>query len=157
MLLGKRLDELRVGDLGGLIDRMPPTLQKSASLGQALEVIGSDLPSRNAYVIDVEGNLVGVVTGESIIKLMVSRARGGESRAESLVDLAKDVLREGVERAMQKPLPIKASTSLAEAISLLQENHLSGAPVVDDDYKLVGELDALELLKALALSSRKKA
>jgi CBS domain-containing protein len=157
MPLGKRLDELRVGDLGRLVDRMPPTLPKSATLGQALEAIDSDSLSRKAYVIDVEGNLVGVVTARSILKLMLDRARGGGNKAEPFADLAKDVLKEGVEKAMQMPVPVNTTTSLAEALSLLQENHLSSVPVVDEDYKLVGELVALELLRALNLSSRKKA
>ncbi|MDD1746926.1 MAG: CBS domain-containing protein [Methanomassiliicoccales archaeon] len=157
MLPGKRLDELRVGDLGRLVDRMPPTLQKSATLGQALEAIDSDPFSRKAYVIDVEGNLVGVVTPGSIIKLMLDRARSREDKAKPLADLAEDVLEEGVEKAMRMPFPIKTSTSLAEALSILQENHLTGAPVVDEDYKLVGELVALELLKTLTPASSTKA
>jgi CBS domain-containing protein len=156
MISGKRLDDLRVMDLEQIISKMPPTVQKSAELGQALDAMLASPFSRKAYVIDVEGNLVGVVTARSIIRLMLGRARGGDDKAKPFADLAKDVLKEGVERAMQMPAPIMTSTSLAEALSLLQENHLSSVPVVDEDYKLVGELVALELLKAFALSSRTK-
>ena len=46
------------------------------------------------------------------------------------------------------PLALRAAMPALEALRLLQERHVDDAPVVDEDEKPVGWLDAQELLKA---------
>lgn len=157
MLSGERLEQLRVGDFDQLIYKMPPAVQKSAILGQVIEVMLASPRSRKVYVIDVEGNLVGVVTSESIMKLVTHRAGMRENSAKPFVELIRQVLREGVEQAMEKPRPIKPSTPLMVALSLMHDHHLTEVPVVDDDYKLIGELVGLELFGHMDLFARTKA
>ncbi len=157
MLSGERLEQLRVGDFDQLISQMPPAVQKSAVLGQAIEVMLTSPRSRKVYVIDVEGNLVGVVTSESVIKLVVHRAGIRENSAKPFIELIRQVLREGVEQAMDKPRPVKPSTPLMMAISLMHDYHLTELPVVDDDYKLIGELVGLEIFESMDLFARTKA
>jgi CBS domain-containing protein len=53
--------QLKVSDLGDIVSRMPPTVQKSATIGQAIDVMLSGSHSDRIYVIDIEGNLVGLV------------------------------------------------------------------------------------------------
>lgn len=154
---GERLEQLRVGDFDQLIFQMPPAVQKSAVLGQVIEVMLARPRSRKVYVIDVEGNLVGVVTSESIMELVAHRAGIRENSAKPFLELKKQVLREGVEQAMEKPRPIKPSTPLLVALSLMHDHHLTEVPVVDDDYKLIGELIGLELLGPMDLFARTKA
>jgi CBS domain-containing protein len=55
-----------------------------------------------------------------------------------------------------KANPDQASTPLATAISLMNENDLAEAPVVDDDYKLIGELSSLEMMTTSNLLRKKE-
>ena len=156
MFPGKRLDQLKVGDLGELISKMPPTVQKSASIGQAIDAMLADSRPR-LYVIDIEGNLVGLVTDQAIIDLVSRRACLKDNANKPFMGVIEEVLHDGVEQAILKPKPVKSSTTLTSAISLMSENDLGEVPVVDDDYKLIGELVGLELLAASILIHGKKA
>jgi len=49
---------------------------------------------------------------------------------------------------MEKVRPVKRVTSLKDALELMVEDHVNDLPVVDDDYKLIGELRTLELFQA---------
>ena len=151
MLSGKRLDELRLGDLGDIVSKMPPTLQKDASIGQALDAMLADARSRKAYVIDTEGNLVGVVTGESVLELL--RERGADRRNDSkeFTDLARSLLKKGVEQVIKRPRPVMLSTSMKEVLSIMMAEHIEDLPVVDEDYKLIGELIGSEMIRAFKL------
>ncbi len=129
---------------------MPPTAQKSASIGQAIEAMLADSRSNRLYVIDIEGNLVGLVTSRSIMRLVVRRL-GEKQGSGTFRSITQEVLKEGVEQVVQKPVPVKATTSLMMAISLMAENDLEGLPIVDDDYKLVGEIRGIDLLSSSSL------
>jgi CBS domain-containing protein len=144
----KRVGELTVGELGELAIWMPPTVQKSATIRHALDALLSNHRSMKVYVIDVEGNLVGVVTSDSLMKLLATETSTKLRDSYHLNELSGQILAEGVERAMLRPRPIKADALLKEAISTMKEEHLADLPIVDDDYKLVGELVGLELLRS---------
>lgn len=147
MRAGKRVDELMVGDLGEMAIRMPPTVQKSATIGQALDAMLSNPRSMNVYVIDVEGNLVGVVTSDSLMRHLATQVNIKQGDTRNLTELSGQILTEGVEQARLKPRPVKAETFLKDALSTMKDERLADLPVVDDDYKLVGELVGLELLR----------
>ncbi len=133
-----------------MVAKMPPTAQKSASIGQAIEAMLADSRSNRLYVIDIEGNLVGLVTSRSIMRLVVRRL-GEKQGSGAFRSITQEVLKEGVEQVVQKPVPVKATTSLMMAISLMAENDLEGLPIVDDDYKLVGEIRGVDLLSSSSL------
>jgi CBS domain-containing protein len=153
---GKLTIELKVSDLGEIVSRMPPAVQKSASIRQAIAVMFSSSHSDRIYVIDIEGNLVGLVTSRGIMRMLGRRIEIKQIATKPLHEVIQEVLDEGVEQAIQRPIPIKASTPLATAISLMNENDLAEAPVVDDDYKLIGELSSLEMLTTSNLLRKKE-
>jgi CBS domain-containing protein len=147
MLPGKPVGELMVRELGEMAIWMPPSVQKSATIGQALDALVSNHRSNKVYVIDMEGNLVGVVTSDSLMKLLAMQISIKQGDSRHLIELSGRILAEGVERAMLRPRPIKADTLLKEAISSMKDERLADLPIVDDDYKLVGELVGLDLLR----------
>jgi len=144
---GKRVGELMVGELGDVAIWMPPTVQKGATIGQALDALLSNRRSMKAYVIDVEGNLVGVVTSDSLMRLLATQAGAKQGDSHHLTELSGQLLVEGVEQATLRPRPIKADTLLRDALLKMKDEHLADLPIVDDDYKLIGELVGLELLR----------
>jgi CBS domain-containing protein len=149
MLRGRQLDELDVKDLGDIVTRMPPTVQKSATIEDALNAMLSDPRSGKVYVIDVEGNLVGVVTGLSILDALGEHTLDQRGGPKSSAHLTRSILSESVERLIKKPKPVKLSTPLKEALSIIVAEQIADLPVVDDDYKLIGELIGLGMLESL--------
>jgi CBS domain-containing protein len=145
---GKRVGELMVGELGEMAIWMPPTVQKSATIGHALDALLSNHRSMKVYVIDMEGNLVGVVTSDSLMRLLTAQASTKQCDSCHLTELSNQILAEGVEQATLRPRPVKADTLLKDALITMRDEHLADLPIVDDDYKLVGELVGLELLRS---------
>jgi CBS domain-containing protein len=57
----------------------------------------------------------------------------------------RDMLKEGVEGVLIKVPTLKRSDKLTKALQIMVEDHLTDLPVVDDDGKLIGELNSFEI------------
>jgi len=142
---GKSFSDTKVGDVAGLVVKVPMKVQKSAKIRDAIELMLKNPVSRKVYVIDVEGNLVGAVTTEKILKLIGYRVGVQENRSMEFYRFLRDTLKENVEEAVVLVKAVKKDTKLTEALRIMIEYHVNDLPVVDDDYKLIGELSSLEL------------
>lgn len=147
MFQGKRFEDLKVEDVYQLVSTSPSKVQKNARTHEVLSAMLEHPTSRKVYVIDVEGNLAGVIRTETLLKLIGFRV-GRQNPALSFVHMLKDLQKESAESVMEKARPVKRGTSLKDALDLMVEDHVDDLPVVDDDYKLIGELMTLELLQA---------
>ncbi len=142
---GKSFSDTTVGDVAGLVSKEPTQVQKNAKIRDAIDLMLKNPVSRKVYVIDVDGNLVGAVTTETILKLIGYRVGVQENLDIEFYRFLRDTLKENVEEVVAKVKPIKKETKLTEALRLMIELHVNDLPVVDDDYKLIGELSSLEL------------
>jgi len=148
MFQGKRFEDLKVEDVAELVNASPAMVQKGASIHDALASMIEHSASRKVYVIDVEGNLAGVIKTETLLKLIGYRVGVRENTGLSFVRMLKDIQKESAESVMDKVRPVKRLTPLKEALNLMVEDRVNDIPVVDDDYKLIGELVTLELFHA---------
>jgi len=148
MFQGKRFEDLKVEDVYQLVSASPAKLQKNARIHEVLSAMLGHPTSRKVYVIDVEGNLAGVIRTETLLKLIGFREGVRQNTAPSFVHMLKDLQKESAESVMEKVRPVKRVTSLKDALELMVEDHVNDLPVVDDDYKLIGELRTLELFQA---------
>jgi CBS domain-containing protein len=148
MFQGKRFEELKVQDVYQLVNSSPAKVQKGARIHEALAAMIDHPASRKVYVIDVEGNLAGVIKTETLLKLVGYRVGVRENTALSFGRMLQDIQRESAESVMDKVRPVTRLTPLKAALSLMVEDHVNDLPVVDDDYKLIGELVTLELFQA---------
>ena len=48
--------------------------------------------------------------------------------------------------AMRDPIWVKQGEKVKDAFKRMHENHLSGIPVIDDQYHVVGYINLLELI-----------
>jgi CBS domain-containing protein len=143
----KSFSDTLVGDVYTLIVKEPAQVQKSAKIREAIELMLNNPISRKVYVVDVEGNLVGAVTIETVLRLVGYRVGVKQDRGLELFRFLRDTLKEDVEQVIAKVKPVKKETKLTEALQIMIDNHLNDLPVVDDDYKLIGELSSVELLE----------
>ncbi|MGD1060435.1 MAG: CBS domain-containing protein [Methanomassiliicoccales archaeon] len=131
-----------MGDVTGLVVKEPTQVRKSAKTRDATELMLQNSVSRKVYVVDVEGTLVGAVTNETILKLIVCWVGAQENRGIEFDRVLRDTLKEDVEQVVAKVKAVKRETKLTEALRIMIELHVNDLPVVDDDYKLIGELSA---------------
>lgn len=148
MLSGKPFSSLKVADAHELINSKPPAVLKNATLREAIEALLANPLSRNVYVIDTEGNLAGAVTVETLLKHVGYRAGVRENSAKAFIALLRDSLKEQVEEVMKRTKPVTMDTPLKEALYIMLDEHMTDLPIVDQDYKLIGELIGLEMITA---------
>jgi CBS-domain-containing membrane protein len=148
MFQGKRFEDLKVEDVDRLVNASPANVQKGARIHEVLGAMLDHPASRKVYVIDVEGNLAGVIKTETLLKLIGYRVGVRENTALSFLKMLKDMQKESAESVMEKVRPVKRMTPLKDAVELMVEDRVNDLPVVDDDYKLIGELTTLELFQA---------
>jgi CBS domain-containing protein len=56
-------------------------------------------------------------------------------------------MREDIDKLMRDPVTVKQDTELLEALRKMEEARMNDLPVVDADYKIVGELSGMEILR----------
>ncbi len=144
-LEGKAFADLRVADVENLVVSGPAKVQKSARIGEIIDKMLACPACRTVYVIDVEGNLVGAVTQEKVLELIGFRVGVRENSSIGFFHLLRDTLKESAEQIVVKSKAVKRETKLSEALRLMVENRVTELPIVDDDYKLIGELNSLEM------------
>ena len=106
-----------------------------ASVREAIEEITR--AAAGAALVTENGVLVGYLTDGDVRRHLLKAPD------------ATRLLRESVANWMTRsPLALRAEMPALEALRLLQERHIDDAPVVDEDERPTGWLDAQELLKA---------
>ncbi|HTY47721.1 MAG TPA: CBS domain-containing protein [Methanomassiliicoccales archaeon] len=144
-LEGKAFAELRVSDVQDLFVTEPAKVQKSAKISEVIERMLACPACSTVYVIDVEGNLVGAVTQTKILELIGLRVGVRENSSVGFMHLLRDTLKENAEQIVAKTKTVKRDTKLSDALRIMVENRITELPIVDDDHKLIGELNGLEL------------
>lgn len=145
MFQGKRFEDIVVGDAFEIVEKGAVMVQKGARIGEVIDALIGQSGSEAVYVIDVEGNLAGAIRTQTLLRAVGYRVGVRESTGLSFLRMLRDMRKESAESLMAKVRPVKRSTPLKKALDLMIEDGVEDLPVVDDDYKLVGHLSALEL------------
>ncbi len=132
--LGKGAN-LFVADLMRVDDRMA-ICDESATVRDALVAI-TEAAAGAAMIVGESGILIGYLTDGDVRRIVLSA-----------VD-ATELLRTSVKAFMTRsPMAFNPEMPALDALRRLQEKHLNDAPVVNEEQKPVGWLDAQELIKA---------
>ena len=59
----------------------------------------------------------------------------------------KGIFKENVIDFMDKPVRVYKGDKLVEVMQLMVEHHLNDLPIVDDEGRIIGELQSVEILK----------
>ena len=141
----KSFSDLLVEDVFELIVKDPTTIDSGAKIRQVFDEFLKNPVSRKVYVLNEEGKLMGAVTTETLLRLLGYRVGVREFANWSLWRLMRDMLKEGVEGVIDKVPTVKRSDKLVKALKIMVEDHFTDLPVVDDDGKLIGELNSYEI------------
>ncbi|UCF07847.1 MAG: CBS domain-containing protein [Thermoplasmata archaeon] len=142
----KDIRDLKVGEAYETMVGKPAVVGEETILKEAVDAITQNLISRKVYVVDAEGKLKGVVTIETLLKQVGYRVGVRESGVISFFKFLSGVFKENVTEFMEKPVTITNDHKVLDGLKKMVEYHLNDLPVVDDEGRIIGELNSLEIL-----------
>jgi CBS domain-containing protein len=153
----KKFSETLVGDVYELIVRTPTSVREDAQVREVIDGMLSNPLSRKVYVVDGQGKLKGIITTETILRLIGYRTGVRQTGATSFYRFLRDMFKEDVIRLMTSTRSVTREDKLTTAMDIMLRDHVNDLPVVDADGRLVGELISLELfLKGKELFEREE-
>ena len=140
------MKKIKVSSIRNLITQNASIVGEEDSLLKVAEEIVGDPRTRSVYVVDRNGSLKGIIPVIELIQYLYYNyipkeyifyrfplALSGESNA-------KDI--------MLPPVYVYDKDSITDALKKMFKNNLKEIPVVDDNMKIIGDLNILELISA---------
>ena len=148
------VEAIKIKDMRMLVTPHPAFVKKDASADEIAKTLIANPRLKSVYVVDDKLKLIGKITLRMLIKHefmeLVPRDFSyfynldfvGEKTAESL---------------MIGPIYVKDNDTLKTAFVKMYEYDLDELPVVDENLRLIGNIDMLELLTMLIEKKEQKA
>lgn len=140
----KKFIELTVEEVADKMIIEPSVIAQDASIREVIDAMLKNPITRKVYVVDGEGKLVGMVTSATILRLIGYRV-GVRTGTLSFYKFLRDTLKEEVKSVMEAPVFVRPKNKLTEALLKMLDENMIDIPVVDENMKLLGELNSLEL------------
>jgi CBS domain-containing protein len=143
----KDIKDVKVADVYEISIGKPAIVGEEAILKDAMEAMTLNMVSRKVYVVDGEGILKGVITIEALLRQLGYRVGVRKAGMISFFRFLSGIFKESVIEFMETPVAITDEHELLDALRMMVEHHLNDLPVVDEQGRLLGELNSLEILK----------
>lgn len=143
--------EMEVGEVARMAGLEPVTVPFDAPLDEVARALAAHPGVRVACVVTEEGQLAGLldiyaiaddllfyILPEELLREVTDLERVAEFAAKTRIRTAAD--------GMQQPVWVRETDTLKQALMRMHEHRLSGLPVVDEMYHVVGYVDLLGLL-----------
>lgn len=131
------------------------TVKSGSMIHKAIEEMLKDPSAQTVYVVDAKGILLGIIPLRDLIRLASARYGLRAKGIGSFINYFRDIMKDDVDDLMRPPIKVKLTDTLNKALKMMESYDLENLPVVDDDDKLLGELNGIEILK-FALEGVKK-
>jgi CBS domain-containing protein len=144
-----KLSKIKVKDIMHLIVKEPTTISQDASLDQLLHKILENTTSRHVYVINENDKLIGSVRLNNTIKYLfpsISLLENteafeigsflGYSNAQKVSDIMNNLCSYALNDAL-----------ITDIIRIMIREKINELPVVDKDFKVIGEINVLEIIQ----------
>jgi len=143
----KDIKDVRVEDVYEIMIGKPALVYEDAILKDAVDAMIQNFISRKVYVIDKKGKLKGMISIETLLKQVGYRIGVRETGVVSFFKFLSGIFKENVSEFMQTPVTVTNNHKLLDALKKMVEYHLNDLPVVDEEGKIIGELNSLEILE----------
>ncbi len=123
-----------------------PLTHESTLIGQLPEAIEWFRHTRQLYVVDDNGRLLGNITLARLVMYTFASSHGTSMSSRQIMDLitcecAGDLMTVGT-------LSARMDDDLDDLLELMVDRNVEEVPVVDDDGKVVSDLTMIDLLRA---------
>jgi CBS domain-containing protein len=142
----KDLRDLIVEDVYEKLAGKPAIVKEGSELKDAVEAITQKASSRKVYVVDKEDKLIGVITIETLLRYVGYRVGVREAGMLSFFKFLSGIFKEDISEIMEKPVSVTKKHKVLDALQMMVEYHLNDLPIVDDEDKIIGELQSVQIL-----------
>ena len=136
-----------VREVPEVVVRALRTTSPTDPISVAIERLLSRPESRMVYVVESDARLVGTVSWRNVLKVTKARFGARSGGMLSLFELFRDLKPERVEDVMRAPTPVTLDTPLREVLVLMDETQQNDLPVVDEEGRLIGEVNGMHIMR----------
>lgn len=140
---------LRVKDVCSTITLKPPTVGLEAPITEIVSELVGNPQARSVYVLGPKKKVRGIIPVIYLLKILGYEFYGliqsGSQFAKEVGVLSGKKARE----IMLEPMTVEMETPLEAALKIMLEKEVQELPVVDSNGDISGDLNSLEILKAL--------
>lgn len=143
------LGDLTVKDIEHLLVVNPSCVSAETPMRDVLKKLTEDLRTRQVYVVDDDGRLLGAVRMNSVVEYLFQFDALIEHN-KSLYDayIPKEGAKIAADLMISPPLRVTEQTTLGDMARLLMKEGINEKPVVDGQEHLVGQVNVYEVISA---------
>lgn len=144
----KKIDIFNPRETYKQLMKKPIVVNKDANLIEVSEKMFKNKNTRSVYVVDEYNKLIGTILLRDILKFLSIKFSifFGESYSFLDIEAKKYISAKNSEDIMRKPIYISENENLLTALSRMEDYYLCDLPIVDEEQRLLGELNGTELL-----------
>ncbi len=146
-LLHRNVEDLDVEDVADLCVAEPSMVQTGDPIWKMISALVEKPTNRTVHVVDAKQKLIGIISFRDVIRVTNARIGARRKGISAFIKYLRDVFKEDVDELMRRPVKVKLSTNLLEALEKMEEFKMNDMPIVDNEGKLVGDLKGLEILR----------
>jgi CBS domain-containing protein len=140
------IKEIKIKDIRMLVSPYPTFINKDATTDDVAKIMIGNHGLKTVYVLDNELKLLGAIKLKNIIRQEFSDLLPNNFEYFGALDF---IGRTTANDLMEPLVYVKEDDTLTTAFVKMYENDLDELPVVDNNLKLIGNIDLLELLTIL--------
>jgi CBS domain-containing protein len=155
------MDSIKVKDIYQMRGTSSISIPQETSIESITERLACEPGIRGIFVVDDSKSFVGLITSKDLMKWMHLRLYSGQKRRDISVweglhlagaDIASDLM-----QIDSGEFFVKESDTLQKVLDKMLDEKQDVLPVVDEQYKILGDIRLSEvLLKAIEISSSRK-
>ena len=149
MATDRVLGKMKVADIRHLIVENPSAIAPDAPVRDLLAKMIEDFRTRNVYVVETDGTVVGTVRMDSAIQHLFPVESIMEYSIDSFwIDLPHLGAKKVSDLMSSAPPMVRESTTLGEMARIMMHEGDHELAVVDEFNRLIGQVNAYEVIKA---------
>lgn len=141
-----KIEKRTVNDIRQLIVGQASIIKQDQNISEVFKCLLEDTRTRHVYVVNAEDAIVGSVRLNDLIERMAPYI--GYLESEMFNKFMYEFTQKKVSAIMLKEfLFLKEDTAISEMISTMIDNKVNELPIVNDNNRIIGEVNLLELVK----------
>jgi CBS domain-containing protein len=142
-----------VEEVDAILNLEPTIVRPDTPLDRVAQAMLASPNVHVACVVNEEGRLVGLLglrtlADDLFFHIMPEEFLGEATDLEHVMEFAKKSGMRTAEDAMRESVWVKVGESVKDAFKRMHDHRISGLPVVDNRYQVVGYINLLELMAA---------